>query len=301
MNFEYVKQVALLLRVAPEISKFNEFALHGGSAINLFHHNMPRLSVDIDLTYIPFGERKKDLSTISLLLLKLSNRLKKTIPGIRIHTKIQEGEEIKLFCTHGFSTVKIEVNTINRGIMGNTELFTLCNAAQEQFECFFEMSLVPKEQLFGGKIVAALDRQHPRDLFDTMKFLDRNTLDKKTLTGFLFCLFSSNRPFNEIIQPNLSNQKNTLDYQFNGMADEKFTYQMYKYERDRLINSINSSLSNQQKNIILSFAKGEPDWIYGNWSNFPGIAWKLKNIEILKKRNPDKFKSQIYLLEKALN
>jgi hypothetical protein len=99
----------------------------------------------------------------------------------------------------------------------------------------------------------------------------------------------------------LADQKNTLEHQFNGMANERFTYKMYMYERDRLINLINSSITNKLKNIILNFAKGEPDWIYGNWSNFPGIAWKLKNIEILKKKNPDKFKSQIYLLEKALS
>jgi len=300
MDKRYIEQVALLLRVAPEISRFEEFALHGGTAINLFHHNMPRLSVDIDLTYIPFGERKKDLSTISSLLKALSDRLKKNIPGIRTQTKVQEGEEIKLFCTLGSATIKVEVNTVNRGIVNSTEQRPLCNAAQEQYESFFEMNLVPEEQLFGGKIVAALDRQHPRDLFDTMKFLDRKGLDEKILSGFLFCLFSSNRPFNEILQPNLLNQENTLDYQFKGMSNQKFTYQMFSYERDRLINSINKQLTAQQKNMIINVAIGQPDWIYGDWSGFPGIAWKLRNIEILKRENPNKFKSQIESLEKVL-
>ncbi len=219
MDKRYIEQVALLLRIAPEISRFEEFALHGGSAINLFHHNMPRLSVDIDLTYIPFGERKSDLATISLLIAKLSDRLKKTIPGIRTHTKTQEGEEIKLFCTHDNSTVKVEVNTINRGLLNSTEQLPLCNAAQDQFK---------------------------------------------------------------------------------GMTNEKFTYQMFLYERDRLINLIISQLTTQQKNMIINVASGQPDWIYGDWSSFPGIAWKLRNIEILKKKNPDKFKSQIRLLEKVL-
>lgn len=119
MNSKYIEQVALLLRIAPEVSRIQDFALHGGTAINLFHHNMPRLSVDIDLTYIPFGERQKDLSAISGLLLKLSERLKKIIPGLQTQTKKQDGEEIKLFCTVGGSTVKIEINTINRGIIRN--------------------------------------------------------------------------------------------------------------------------------------------------------------------------------------
>jgi len=86
MDSKYIEQVALLLRIAPEVSRISEFALHGGTAINLFHHNMPRLSVDIDLTYIPFSERQKDLSAISGLLQKLSERLKQIIPGLQTHT-----------------------------------------------------------------------------------------------------------------------------------------------------------------------------------------------------------------------
>lgn len=51
MNDKYNHQVRLLLAVLPEIAKEHCFALHGGTAINLFIRNMPRLSVDIDLTY----------------------------------------------------------------------------------------------------------------------------------------------------------------------------------------------------------------------------------------------------------
>lgn len=53
MEEAYKKQVSLLLDVLPEVAKENCFALHGGTAINLFVRSMPRLSVDIDLTYVP--------------------------------------------------------------------------------------------------------------------------------------------------------------------------------------------------------------------------------------------------------
>jgi predicted nucleotidyltransferase component of viral defense system len=293
MDSKYIEQVALLMRIAPEVSRIQDFALHGGTAINLFHHNMPRLSVDIDLTYIPYRERQKDLSAISGLLLKLSERLKKIIPGIQTHTQNQEGEEIKLFCTVGNSTVKIEVNTINRGIISNKEPLLLCNAAQQKFDCFFEMNLVPEEQLFGGKIVAALDRQHPRDLFDTMKLLDRDGLNDKIMEGFLFCLLSSNRPLHEILNPFFANYEQTLNIQFKGMTSENFTYQMYENERERLMEAIKTKLTAQHKNLLLSFIEGHPDWIYDDWSKFPGIAWKIKNLDILRKGNPYKYKIQI--------
>jgi len=49
----YMRQVALLVRTLPYIARHEAFALKGGTAINLFYRDMPRLSVDIDLTYLP--------------------------------------------------------------------------------------------------------------------------------------------------------------------------------------------------------------------------------------------------------
>lgn len=300
MDSKYEDQVRLLLRVAPEIAAISEFALHGGTAINLFHHHMPRLSVDIDLTYIPFSSREKDLSEISKLLRRLSERLKRTIPDIHIRGNSTNGDEIKLFCQVKNVEVKIEVNTINRGIMSAVERHQLCQAAQDHFEMFVEMNLVPASQLFGGKIVAALDRQHPRDLFDTKKFLDRNGLNNETMQGFLFCLFSSKRPVIEILEPNFLQNEKIIENQFKGMTNEEFSSEMYNQERERLIYSILKLLTVQEKRMIVSVAKGEPEWIYGDWSRFPGIAWKLKNIEIFKNNNFQKYKIQIEQTERCL-
>lgn len=298
MDGQYVKQVALLLRIIPELNKMPEFAMHGGTAINLFHHNMPRLSVDIDLTYIPFDTREKDLQNIALLLKKLSAILIKTIPGIRINEGSKYEEEMKLFCRHKNVEVKIEVNTINRGLMGPSEQYPLCSAAQDLFKLFCEMNIVSTAQLFGGKMVAALDRQHPRDLFDTKKLFDKTNFTPELMQGFLFCLFSSKRPLNEILDPNFLNQESVLANQFAGMSVEAFNYTMLENERKRLIVSIHKNLTSEQKQMILSFANGQPDWHNENWGNFPGIAWKLKNINILKQRYPVKFRDQITKLEK---
>jgi len=300
MEAKYIDQVSLLLRIVPETFRIEQFALHGGSAINLFFRNMPRLSVDIDLTYIPYGKRKRDLSEISRLLQKLSDRLKKTIPGIYIRFGALENEEIKLFCRREQAEVKIEVNTINRGVIGPVEKHALCSAAQERFNMFFEMNIVPKQQLFGGKIVAALDRQHPRDLFDTMKLLDQDGIDDQIMQGFLFCMFSSKRPFSEILLPNILPVESIIQNQFKGMTNESFTPDSYNTERERLINVVHNNLTVKQKAMIISIAKGEPEWLYDDWSNFPGIAWKLKNINILKNNDSKKFNIQLEKLQKIL-
>jgi len=83
MDLRYRNQAALLIRILPEIAREKYFALHGGTAINLFYHNMPRLSVDIDLTTVPFGNRKTDLALIRSKLLSIGERLRENIPDIR--------------------------------------------------------------------------------------------------------------------------------------------------------------------------------------------------------------------------
>jgi len=60
----YREQVALLLRVLPIIGREEAFALKGGTAINLFVRDLPRLSVDIDLTFLPLVDRVAALSAI---------------------------------------------------------------------------------------------------------------------------------------------------------------------------------------------------------------------------------------------
>ncbi len=301
MERKYFEQVSFLVRILPEIARIPQFALHGGTAINLFYHNMPRLSVDIDLTYIPYGERSVDLHDIQQLLKELAQRLIKTIPGVRIQYPTMDNEKYKLYCYLNAALVKVEVNTINRGLVSGEELYILCQAAQESFDSFVEMRLVPKSQLFGGKIVAALDRQHPRDLYDTKKLLDSKGLNEDIMKGFLFCLLSSNRPFHEVLQPVLADQKSAMENQFRGMINETFTYNMYESERLRLVKTIQGNMTTDQKRMLLSVLQGNPDWIYGDWSTYPGIAWKIKNLALLKTQNPVKYSEQKLHLERLLN
>jgi predicted nucleotidyltransferase component of viral defense system len=105
----------MLLKVLPVIAKENNFALHGGTAINLFVRNMPRLSIDIDLTYIPIESRPVSLEKIHQALEQISDRLNKVIPEARINHK-QEASKL-LISTSG-AEIKLEVNLVGRGILG---------------------------------------------------------------------------------------------------------------------------------------------------------------------------------------
>lgn len=99
----------------PSVYRIKDFAVHGGTAINLFHKNMPRYSVDIDLTYIPIQERNESLEAINSHLRTLKNSIEKSIPGIKV---IHKPNVWKLQCTLDGATVKIEVNGTKRGSSG---------------------------------------------------------------------------------------------------------------------------------------------------------------------------------------
>lgn len=74
---KYHQQVALLIRIMPSVYRIKEFAVHGGTAINLFHQDMPRYSVDIDLTYIPIAPRSESLADINRLLQGLKEHIER--------------------------------------------------------------------------------------------------------------------------------------------------------------------------------------------------------------------------------
>jgi len=301
MKDTYKKQVSLLLEILPEIAKEDVFALHGGTAINLFCLNMPRLSVDIDLTYIPASDnRDTDLQNIRSALERIKERLRKQIPNISFADPVRAEEELKLICTTPDAMVKIEVNQINRGIIADTELVVLCDKAQETFDKFCEVRMVSRKQLWGGKINAALDRQHPRDLFDIRNLINEIGYSTDIKEGFIFFLLCGKRPTHELLSPHYIDQSAVFESQFQGMTDNAFGDDEYQETREQLIKMINESLTTEDKKFLLAFSKGEPDWTRVDYSKFPAIRWKLLNINKLRDSNPAKYIEQVELLHKIL-
>ena len=269
--------------------------------IRKFITTCDNFSVDVDLTYIPASEtRDTDLQNIRLALERIKERLRKQIPGISFTDQVKAEEELKLICTTYEAMVKIEVNQINRGVIAGTELMVLCDKAQETFNKFCEVRLVPQKQLWGGKINAALDRQHPRDLFDVKNFINEIGYSADIKDGFLFFLLCGKRPLQELLNPHLIDISTVFEKQFNGMTDLSFGYDEYETTRNQLIRMVNESLTPTDKEFLLSFSKGEPDWTTVDYSKYPAIKWKLQNINLLKKTNPQKYAEQVVAIKQIL-
>lgn len=298
MEKVYRQQVSLLLSVLPEVAKEKCFALHGGTAINLFVRDMPRLSVDIDLTYLPIEERDSSLKHIAEALQRLKSNIEKVIPGVRITPRFDAG---KLQISANNVDVKIEVNLVNRGALAEPKEMSLCEKAQNDFEAFCAIPIVPIGQLFGGKIVAALDRQHPRDLFDVKYLLKTEGFSEEIKKGFLLCLLCSDRPINEVISPNFQDQRSAFTNQFAGMTDETFSYEEYERIRENLVATIHEGLTEKDKAFLLSVKNVTPDWNIYDFQRFPSVNWKLQNLQKLKNNNPDKHKEQYDRLKERLN
>lgn len=291
-------QVSLLLQVLPEVAKESIFALHGGTAINLFIRDMPRLSVDIDLTYIPIEDRNTSLKNIIEGLNQIKKRIGKVLPEA---TMTLNEKTLKLQITADSAQIKIEVNQINRGVMDNIETLPLCEKTQEEFDAFCAVPVVPLGQLYGGKICAALDRQHPRDLFDVKYLLEKEGFTEEIKKGFLLFLLSSKRPIHEMLSPNYIDQRNALIYQFEGMSNEPFSYEDFEKIREELINIIHQNLTDKDREFLLSFGAGTPNWKIYDFEHFPAVKWKLQNLTKLKNSNPEKHETFLELLNKALN
>ena len=295
MNSEYAKKVEILLRMIPIVTEEGVFAVHGGSAINLFVRNLPRYSVDIDLTYIPLEDRNSSLAHINEHLDSITAKAKKAFKGMHI---VPKPETSKLLCEYQGRQIKIEVNQTKRGIIGGDVIRKpVCDKAQDEFGLYCEADIVPMTLLYGGKIAAALSRQHPRDLFD-VKYMEYPL--EQTREGLLFCLLGSDRPIYESFAPGLIDQRDALVNQFDGMTDTPFSYEEFEQTRDKLIKDVNAMMTPQDKAFLLSFESAEPDWDnfeFPYFRDYPSVKWKLQNLQKLKVQNPAKLLEEVTKLE----
>lgn len=295
MNEVYRKKVELLLRVLPFVTDEECFAVHGGTAINLFIKNLNRLSVDIDLTYIPLKDRATSLNQINEALMRIADKTRRSFRDIRIIPRL---DICKITCERQGCQVKIEVNQTKRGLVcGDAKLYPLCKKAQSLFGMEVDARIVSLPQLYGGKISAALSRQHPRDLFD-VKQMDIPLSQVKD--GIVFCLLGSDRPIHESFSPNFINQRDALDNQFFGMSDIPFSYEDFEITRDKLIKEVNEIMTEEDKRFFVEFESlslSREDYIYSKFFDYPSVKWKINNLQKLKATNPQKLRAEAYKLK----
>ncbi len=165
----YARQVKLLMAALPHVAKESCFALKGGTAINLFVQDFPRLSVDIDLAYKSFADRDTDLAAINDALKRITASLNGR-PGITAIRQENKADEKRIIVNTADAKIKIEVSPVWRGLLLPPAEMPVCERVEMEYG-FTTMSVVSLADLYGGKICAALDRQHPRDLFDVLNML----------------------------------------------------------------------------------------------------------------------------------
>ena len=299
---QFFRQAELLLQILPFFKKQKVFALKGGTALNFFFQDLPRLSVDIDFTYLPVNDRELALTEISESLKQASDEIQSKIPAIKISYKKHSNSEkvFGLLLQRKNVTVKVEPNIVIRGAAFDPIEKTLCKAAQDLFELSFSFMTLSKEDLYGGKICAALDRQHPQDLFDIKTLLENEGITENIRKAFIVYLLSHPRPIVELLNPNFIYINDIFNNEFAGMTGEPIELKELLDVRSELVRLIQNGLTEIEKHFILSVKKGEPDWHLfdiNHVKELPAVKWKLANI---KKMDSRKHKAAVEKLQKFL-
>jgi predicted nucleotidyltransferase component of viral defense system len=279
-NNPYFKQAELVVRVLPNIAREKCFALKGGTAINLFVRDLPRLSVDIDLVYLPIEEREASLTGVDNALNRIADSLEFSSPAYDVVRQI-DGRSKRLLVRSDAVQIKIELSPVLRGSVFPSVMMTVC-AAVEELLGFAEVQVLSIPDLYAGKICAALDRQHPRDLFDVKMLLDNEGIDRQIMRAFLVYLISHNRPIRELISPKLKDLASVYTKHFQGMAEIPIGVEDLASARESMIKTIHKQMTSKDKQFLLSFKSGAPDWSLIDLEGIdllPAVKWKLLNIQ----------------------
>ncbi|MBN1604141.1 MAG: nucleotidyl transferase AbiEii/AbiGii toxin family protein [Chitinispirillaceae bacterium] len=144
----YYQRVQLLIQILPIVFTENCFALKGGTAINLFVRDMPRLSVDIDLVYLPDDSRERALQNSQAALDRIAIKLRKTFQGIQIQEAYRlKPDALRLIINRNGEQVKVELSPVLRGTVFNPVQMKVTATLQTQFG-FVEASVVSIPDLY---------------------------------------------------------------------------------------------------------------------------------------------------------
>lgn len=297
----YRAQVQLLVEALPFVAAETEFALKGGTAINLFVRGMPRLSVDIDLTFLPVAPRPESLAAINAAMKRLAATLRARLAAVRVVEVMNAREQIvtKLTVQRPGAQIKIEVTPVLRGCVFAPEVRRVVARVEDEFG-FAETPIVSFPDLYAGKIVAALDRQHPRDLFDVRELLANEGIGDELRQAFLVYLVSHDRPIAEVLVPRRKDIAREFAQGFAGMTDEPVALDDLLAAREALIETIAGEMPAAHRQFLRGFKAGEPDWSLlgvAGAADLPAVRWKQANLD---KLSPEARRRLVAELERVL-
>ncbi|MDE1187268.1 MAG: nucleotidyl transferase AbiEii/AbiGii toxin family protein [Pantoea sp.] len=296
----YYRQVQFLLQLVPVIARHDCFALKGGTAINLFVRDLPRLSVDIDLVFLPVMARAESLLAIKTALDEIATDTVKVLPGSKVARSYEDKKDaLRLTVDRDGVMIKIELSPVLRGTVYDSAIMPVSEVVEEEFG-YAEMPVVAFPDLYAGKICAALDRQHPRDLFDVKFLLDNEGLTEELRKALLVYIISHPRPIAELLQPQLKDISAIYEGEFRHMAEVDVPLAALETSRKVLIEKLNTSLTDSERQFLLSFKMRQPDWtLLGleGIDRLPAVRWKQQNLE---KMSADKHQTALTKLRTVL-
>ncbi|MDV2375405.1 MULTISPECIES: nucleotidyl transferase AbiEii/AbiGii toxin family protein [Gammaproteobacteria] len=274
-----------MLRIIPFVARYDCFSLKGGTAINLFVRDFPRLSVDIDLVFLPMMERHEALQTIKNNLDTLASTIMASIDNTRVIRSFQDkADALRLLVERDGVQIKVELSPVLRGTVYEPRVMPVSEAVEEEFG-FAEMAVVSFSDLYASKICAALDRQHPRDLFDIKQLLDREGITERLRKALLVYIISHPRPIAELLNPHFKDITGLYEGEFSNMAEQDIPLADLEAAREQLVRIINTSLTPQEREFLLSFKNYTPNWTQlglAGIDQLPAVRWKLQNLARMK-------------------
>jgi predicted nucleotidyltransferase component of viral defense system len=280
MNESYRRQVALLMRVLPIVAEEKVFALKGGTAINFFIRDMPRFSADIDLMFLPVLNRAASLQQIDAAMKRIKASVLATIKGANVQQSLTEGKITKLFVNSDRAQVKIELSPVMRGTAYDPELLSVSDRVEDAFG-YAEIQVVSFADLFAGKLVAALDRQHPRDLFDVRNLLANEGITDDLREAFILYIVGHSRPMHEVLAGTKKDIAREYEDNFVGMTDEPIDIGDLLQAQDDMIAALIGAMPQRHKDFLIGFERGEPDWSLlqiPHAATQPAVLWRQKNL-----------------------
>lgn len=295
MDSSYIEIARLMLLTAPHIFQASDFAMKGGTALNLFLHDMPRLSVDIDIAFIDHTKsREEALQSIRQELQSLCQRLEPLgLKGTLVSTG--DSEDVKIMITRGAVSMKVEVNYNFRGTLLPPRNARISELASRSFLMDFSIPSLAREELYGGKLVAALDRQHPRDFFDVREMFLQDHFDMKVVDCFVCYIAGHNNTAHGVLFSNDKKLSTIYEEQFVGMTTKPVSLAELQEARSELRSTLRANLQDRHKMFLLGLVRLNPDWSlmpFPHLRELPALKWKILNLEKLKRTNPKKFELQ---------
>jgi hypothetical protein len=278
----YTDRVRLLVEILPVLATEPRFALKGGTAINLFEHDLPRLSVDIDLAWLPVHDYAEDAKLIAEALGRLADVLRARPLRLQVQTSAGEGGAVtRLVASRGRARVQIETTPVMRGTVHPVRSMVVRPRVEEAFG-FAEVQVLDFADLYAGKLAAALSRQHPRDLFDVGLLLEDGRTDVGLWHTFLVYLTCSPKPAWEMLAPRVpADFAETFEAHFKGMTAEPIGAEALLDIHERLLVRVAGWLDESSCSFLRSVQEEQPQFgLIGlpHVADLPAVRRKLHNL-----------------------